>query len=506
MLKSSLLEILRTFSKQELIKFGDFVRSPYFNKKENVLKLFLEIKKYSPAFESENLEKEKVWMNLFPGKQYNYGIIKNIIHDLTGLSERFILLEHYSEDSYRCEYDLIEAANSRNIQKFTKGKIDQFSKRARSEIDPNKYSIIDDYLLITAYYNYAKSSFIHEYNLKQDREESLRLASDYSLFYFLINSFKLLHNTVAHETQGNLPLSRTLLEKFFLKLEEHSVLEELLLSENTEHDSVSKTVICFYLMYKALTSDGDRAAYDRFKSYLRKNIEIFSAFELQNLNNCRITCSINLKSPDSNSAKESLEWYKFLMEKNILLQRNGLISVSSMSNVVNYSVKLKETDFAEEFLNRYAGRLPADSRDNTYNYCMAMIRFGREEFGKSLESLSKISDEKLLRKFFLKKLYLKIYYELNDYESFVYAFDTFNHFKKRNKLTNEARTLAFYNFGNFVRKLFKLRNSFDKFESENLRKDVYTNLHGEQSWFIGKLDEIVSWMQSSKSGKQSVIK
>ncbi|MBK9332694.1 MAG: hypothetical protein IPM96_09925 [Ignavibacteria bacterium] len=59
MLKSSLLEIIRTFTKQELIKFEDFVRSPYFNKKENVINLFLEIKKYSPDYENENLKKEK---------------------------------------------------------------------------------------------------------------------------------------------------------------------------------------------------------------------------------------------------------------------------------------------------------------------------------------------------------------------------------------------------------------------------------------------------------------
>ena len=33
-------------------------------------------------FENENLEKERVWNKLFPGKSYNYGIMKNIIHDL----------------------------------------------------------------------------------------------------------------------------------------------------------------------------------------------------------------------------------------------------------------------------------------------------------------------------------------------------------------------------------------------------------------------------------------
>jgi len=490
MLKSTLLEILRTFSKQELMKFEDFVTSPYFNKKENVTRLFLEIKKYAPECGSDNLEKEEAWKALFPGKEYNYGIMKNLIHDLTGLCEKFILLEQYSGDTFRGDYDLIEAANNRNIQKFTSGKIDQFEKRVRSETDPNNYSMIDDLLYITSNFYYAKSSFIKEYDLKQNREESLKLASEHLLYYFFVNSFKLIHNTFAHEVQGNRPVNKTLLEKFFLKLEEHSILEDLLSNDDKDQDKLTKIVICFYLMYRALTSDGDKASYDKFKSYLRENIELFSAFELQNLNNCRITCAINLKTPGSNGAKELLEWYKLLMEKNLFLQRNGLITTPVMSNVINYSIKLNETEFAEEFLNRYACKLPAESRNNTYNYCMAMICFSRKEFEKSLECLSKISDEKLLRKYFLKKLYLKIYYELNDYESFVYAFDTFAHFKKRNQLTNEARAMAFNNFGNILRRLFKLRNSFDKFESEKLRKDVMTNLNKDQNWFMEKLDEI----------------
>jgi hypothetical protein len=490
MLRSSLLEILRTFSKQELIKFEDFVRSPYFNKKENVIRLLLELKKSAPLFSGDYLTKEEVWSAIFPGKEYNYGIMKNLIHDLTGLSEKFILLEHYAEDSYRCDYDLIEAGNSRNIQRFTSGKIDQFEKRVRSEIDPNRYSMIDDYLYVTSNYYYAKSSFIKEYDLKKEREESLRLASDHLLYYFLVNSFKLIHNTIAHEVQGHRPVSNSLLEKLFLNLEEHSILEDLLLNENKGQDKLSKIVICFYLMYKALISDGDKAGYERFKSYLRENIDLLSAFELQNLNNCRITCAINLKTPDTSGAKESIEWYKLLMEKNLFLQRNGLITTPVMSNVINQSIKLNETAFAEEFLNRYAFKLPADSRENTYNYCMAIIHFSRKEFGKSLECLSKISDEKLIRKYFLKKLYLKIYYELNDFESFKYAFDTFTHFKKRNKLTNEARAMAFNNFGNNIRILFKLRNSLDKYESEKLRKSVLTNLNKDQSWFIEKLNEI----------------
>ena len=482
MLKSSLLEILRTFTKQELARFEDFVRSPYFNKKENVLKLFLEIKKYGPEFSNDNLEKEKVWKNIFPGKGYNYGIMKNFIHDLTGLSEKFILLEQYSGETLRCELDLIEAAFSRNIQKFTFGKMDQLEKRLKMEIDPNKYSSINQFLFIAGNYYDSKSSFILDYDLKQNREYTLRLASEYSLYNFLVRSFKLIHNTTAYEMQETGPVRKTLLEKFFLKLKEHSILEDLLLKENKDQDNISKIVICFYLMYNAVISKGDKAEYDKFKSYLHQNIELFSGHELQNLNACRHTCTLNLKIP---RAKESLDWYKFLMEKNALLLKNGLINNNLVTSVVNYSIALKETGFAEEFLNRYAGSLPADSRNNTYNYCMARIHFGRSEFGKSLECLAKISDEKLIRKYLLKKLYLMIYYELNDYESFIYACDTFAHFKKRNKLISDIRAQEFSNFGNNIRSLFKLRNSYDKFESVKLRKET-----ADQIWFTEKIDEI----------------
>lgn len=85
MLKSSLLNILRTFSKEEMARFYDLAASPYFNKKGNVLKLLAEIRKYHPDLTAENLDKERLWHKLFPGKKHNYGIMKNLIHDLNKL-------------------------------------------------------------------------------------------------------------------------------------------------------------------------------------------------------------------------------------------------------------------------------------------------------------------------------------------------------------------------------------------------------------------------------------
>ena len=461
------------------------MNSPYFNKNKNAIRLFIAIRKFAPEFTDKDLKKETVWMNLFPGKEYNYGVMKNFIHDLTGLSEKFILIEQYTGNSLQCEYDLIEAANDRNIPKYTSTKIDQFGKRIKNGINPDRYSNINEFLRFARRYDDSKSTFIHENNLKEDRQDLLRTSSDYLLFDFLVASFKLINNSIVSKEYETRTVGNTLLEKFFMKLKEHSILNDLLLSENKEPDIPSKIVNCFYMMYNAVTSGGDKAEYDKFKFYLLENIELLSGYELQNLNNCRNNISLLLNISDEEVARETLEWFKYLEKKNILLLRNGLIYDSLMRTVINHSVKLKEVRFAEEFLNKYAGRLPAESRDNTFNYCMAMIHFGKGEFGKSLECLAKLRGDKLSYKYITKKLYLRIYYELNDYESFLYALDTFAHFKKRNKLTNDARAIAFDEFGRNVRSLFRLRNSYDKFEAAKLRKEA-----GDQIWFIEKLDEL----------------
>lgn len=97
MLKSSLLEILRTFNNEEHLKFEDFIKSPYHNKNSNAIKLYSVIKKYSPAFDNEDLKKEIVWKKLFSEKEYNYGTMKNLIHESSKLEMKFIVLEEFEK-------------------------------------------------------------------------------------------------------------------------------------------------------------------------------------------------------------------------------------------------------------------------------------------------------------------------------------------------------------------------------------------------------------------------
>jgi len=90
MVNSKLVKLLKTFSKQEILKFKDFVNSPYFNKNRNVINLCEEVLTYGPGFDSAGFTEENVYRKIFGNEKFDYFKIKNIISDLFSLAAEFL--------------------------------------------------------------------------------------------------------------------------------------------------------------------------------------------------------------------------------------------------------------------------------------------------------------------------------------------------------------------------------------------------------------------------------
>ena len=60
MKNTKLVRFLMLFTVEEFKKLGLFVRSPYYNRLNNVIKLYNSIKKYYPDFDSRGFTKENV--------------------------------------------------------------------------------------------------------------------------------------------------------------------------------------------------------------------------------------------------------------------------------------------------------------------------------------------------------------------------------------------------------------------------------------------------------------
>ncbi len=99
-----LINILRTFDKEELKQLDKFVRSPYFNTNLNVSTLFGQLKKHAPHFSSEILK--VALFNKIYTKKYNKQtvlsasenrLLNDLVHKLTKLVEEFLAYDKFDK-------------------------------------------------------------------------------------------------------------------------------------------------------------------------------------------------------------------------------------------------------------------------------------------------------------------------------------------------------------------------------------------------------------------------
>ncbi len=490
MLKSSLLEILRTFSKQELIKFEDFVRSPYFNKKENVLKLFLEIRKYAPEFSSEKLEKEKVWKVLFPGKDYNYGIMKNLIHDLGKLCESFLCEEVYKDNEMQHSLDFLTSVFSRNIESIFINKIESTERSFRKNFETNKYVYAHEFYKQFGNILELKSNFFHVNTPQNKKQNELKNVSEFLIYGFLLNCFRVFHKLMVHNLDLNLSPDSNIMFRLLKEMDDNSILKDIIDYSENSSTKDHKILKANYLMYKALTANLSADAYNEFKNFLFENSSCFSKDEIKALHVGLLTSLTNLKITTDKFYHEYFSIIQMGFQSKVMLNNDGSITYQSFFSIVNVSLGAGEIKFVEEFINSYKNKLPLNLRESMYNYSMAQLNFAKKNFDKAVEFLSLIKDEPGFLKFSIKNIQMSIYYELDDRVAFDYSLDSFKHFIKKNKLTNESRVLTLTQYCNYIKTLFKLREKPDRFGLTNLKREITVKKVINKKWILEKIEEL----------------
>jgi len=495
MLKSSLLEILRTFTKQELIKFEDFVRSPYHNKKENVVKLFLEIKEYAPEFSSDNLEKDKIWVKVFPGKEYNYGIMKNLIHELTKLSESFITIEYSFNKKLETNIDLLVALTERQITKVFLTKTDMLTKIYNSpDLKNENYSVEEYYEFLYKLY-YLKSFYESHHDV--DSKESYETICSYIeyLIYSAVITFYKYYNNYLTRIYKKIPDKVNATEIFNAGM--NNIISKLLENVKVKSEKDFLILKCFHEMNIAVDTNADINSYFNFKKSLIDCSEIIPKEDLRNLLICSINSlrDIKKRNPDLeiNFRKEILGNFDLMIENNVFLESSGFIEGSLFIAYIEYAFFLKDYERIENLTKKFANKISEGTRKNDNIFSHALICYGKKEYNKSLEYLSKINYDYFYMKHMVKNIQILNYYELNDYISFSYVADSYRHFISKNRSVTSVNKSISADLCNSVNKLFKLRESFDKFELEKFRKESEKSTEREPSykyWILDKISEI----------------
>lgn len=488
MLNSSVIKILRSFRPEEILIFRDFIKSPYINKKSGAVLLYECILKYSPDFTDPELYRKDVWKELFPGKEFNYGIMKNLIYDLTRLSEKFIVSERLGRDEFLFSNELLSAFLDRDIKDMFRSRFGSMEKTCL------KKSFHGDIIREDFYYNMWKTyktkwSFENQLIHSKDYDSVILKSSGYFMASFLIHSFIIYHNIEAQYIEHNYKKNKSAVEVFLNSAHTSGLISEVISSVQPESPDTAAVLDVYYKMFISINEKHSENNYFEFRNSLEACKKLFSKRDLLALHIILLNCLTFLESDNVSKKSESLDIYDSMIENKLFFADDKVWDQDFLSYITS-ACYLGRYNSIENFIAKVLNRLQKDTRTNLLLFANAHLCFARGEFGKSLEYIAKTKYDLFQMKYYLKNLQIRNFYELGDIESFELAMDSYNHFLDKNKKVSVRWKSAMKNFCSNMNRLNRLKYNFDEYEYRKLKDEILSRNKEMNLWIVRKIEEL----------------
>lgn len=488
MQKTKPIEIISCFSADEMKEFSAFVRSPYFNTNKNLVKLFDIIKKELKKIVDGKLSEEDIFKLLFPGKQFNYGIMKNLISALAAVCEEFgtihplrtkpinqfrnklVLADYYDNLRLDQHYDKV----MRKIDfDFETMPIDNFHYANRSMAEEQKYfffaSRSDDRALENAIYN--------------------------EMIYNLCNIYRMLSRNMWKIYINTDNVNSKFEKDFITLLNKHIRFQELADDMKGIDEKDYNYIQMNALLVKLLFSEEDTAPYYQLKKIVIDKIDNYENYERYSIFTKLISyCSTAYQVGHKDFIRESVEVRRLVMEK-VKFNHQGLgpFSFHYFTETIMMYLQLGDINGAENFLSMFGDSVGEVNKEINYNLSMAYILEKKGLYERALGYLAKSwhSDTEINLR--VRRLYFILYYNMNEFEAGLDAVNAFRSYIKGNDDIKDFFKERYITAAYYTEKVFKIRAMPEKFTRDDVKKLKDEHLKKNRilsQWLNEKFEEL----------------
>lgn len=477
---NNLIQILATFTRLERKQFYDFLASPFFNKRNDVRRLYQILEKRNDL--TKSISKERVIRKLFPDsysknetpiKETDFPRLRNTMSVLSKLMEKFLLqLAH--EDRTLENHRLL---------------VDEMMKR---KLYSQSRSITKKGLKLHSTEKIKRSAYYDEYRLKEaefylnvfEKSYSLNLGISPVILPF---QHYYLSNILAY-CCGEYNQARILKKEV-----QFPYLNNLLLFLDGFEGQMPLLIEIYYNILLFLRDKHAVSSYERVKTLYEECKERLEKTEQRQILNFMLNfCARKIREGNSKYLEERFELY----DKNLSsgTWNNGLyFSKQHFYLHVMNSIRLGKLHKVHTFINDYSSLLPPDDQETMLGLCHALLMFAKKKYQLSLKSLNSIPSKGDFFYFlYVKALFIKLYFELEQHDELHKVLEALRHFLRENRskeIADNIRT-AHKEFHSFAKNITKFRGhpnerkKFEKLKSQLLKTEVIV----ERDWLLSKLE------------------
>lgn len=489
MQNTKLFYILNSFSSEEFKRFEQFIESPFHNRNKKATLLFHELKQFFNSPGNEIFDYERFFNKLYPGKKFNPAFIRNLFSEIRKLAEDFLAFSYISENEHELENLIIKQLREKKLDKLFERKLeDEINSIETLKIQEEKnYLRLYELKLIRRNYLDEKSHLGKTEEIFSGLSEEL----NHFITFFIITMLKEYFHILSYKKHLKFDQSLTLYNEV-MKIADS---DEKMIKGNIQ-------IKILYDFIKLYQSDTDDELYFKIKSNILKNKSVINSHDYKNYLIEIYNYSTRRRREDELKFKtDSIEVMKLIVKEDVLLS-DGFITANTYLNIAAKAFYEGEDKWAENFINEYKDNVIPEHRENAFNYNLSVLYYtkGSKEadskkkkqyYSNSLSNLAKVKSEDSFYMIRIKKLHLRIFYEIDDWDSLEYYIDNFRHYLKNLQNVPEDLIESNKNFISALRKLKKLNFEFSEFEKECFLKYVSETKNLDfRNWLVSQANKI----------------
>ncbi len=470
MIKSRLIEVVRTFSKKEFREMKKWINSPFHNQREDVILLFEYLLIENNLFNDVELSKERVFQYVYPREKFDDAKIRQTIHFLFKSLEDFLVYTENEKDELKSKILLAKIYRKRKIEK-------NFHKvRKNIEVAIQQEALDEEGI----YNAYLFQNELYEYLISTNRTQTLNLKA-------LIESFDKALITEKLK-QACILISHQAVFKAEYSDEVIKFIDSYI--SNNSHLLDTQILALYYFAYKTLSEEDGEKYFKNFKNLLLESNKVFVKEKMRDL----YTIAINFCIKKFNSGakifiNEAWDLYKQGIGSEILLI-DGELNHYTYRNFISSGLVLKNYEEVETYIYKYGVYLNKEYKDHYINFNLVRLFFEKGSYEKAMELVGQYEFKDVLMNISAKTIQLKIYYELSEFRILESFLESMRAYVQRKKELGNQRKSNYKNIIRYTKKLLKV-NPYSRAQKEKLKAEIEAAKPlTEKAWLLKQLAEL----------------
>ncbi|MEZ4921354.1 MAG: hypothetical protein R2792_19825 [Saprospiraceae bacterium] len=460
--------LLQSFSKSEQHWFEKFLKSPVFNKNQEVEALYSKFKGFIKRKKPGDLS-GKFLQKHYPELDSSSPHFHHVCNYLQDRAEVFLAWSSWNADPQAPQFSLLKAYRIRRDESgFNKALV-------RAE------QLLEDSTLRNAEFyrkKYRLALENYEFKLGSGKMESTELQSisDWHDLGFIAEKLK--NACILMSRQRLDPNSfETGLLNFIVRYVEQN--PSLL-----EHPVIA----VYNFGFKTIAEPESDEHFFSLKKVLNQSENLFEPNELRDIYLLAINfCVHRINLRHQQFLQEVFDLYKSGLAVGVFLEY-GQLSRFTYTNIALAGLRLREFEWTKDFLNRYKDKLPETQRQGAYAFNLAKYHLEMGDYASSMTLLQEIDTDVVVLNLTAKAMLIRIYTETGASNALDSLLSSLKTYLRRKRQLSAQQRAAYQNLIRFMHKYQGLILG-DKASRDKLKQEIAAcELLAEKDWLLKLLE------------------